>query len=352
MAIQANIYMDRLDLGKGGHTRSILWALDDLNSLGVRSNLRMPTPINILKDIFNILIRIPDATIINALGVAYRIPMIFYMIISLLLRHEVFIYWHETEWVFKRLNKQKSRVSKIFLFLVRNYDLQHLVTSNRAKLFCTSLGIQSNNIHIIGECARPIQYEALKFAGHKRSNILTVMSVGSIQLRKGTDIFCEAAIQVCKKNQNIDFVWIGPNIEFNPGLYEDCLSRIKMNGLENRIRFYGFLEDPLSYLAEADIYLLCSRDDPMPLSNLEAMLLSKTVIMFDVGGGPEALDQTGHVLEKPDADILAIKILDLAKLPRETLIRKDAYQRALSEFTPGPFARRLKLALLIKQKST
>lgn len=340
MTLPVFIYMDRLDAGKGGHTRSILWSLADLRALGIDARLRLPSPINMLRDFVGVLLGIPAATVINSLGVALRIPMIVYICFSLLLKHRVFVYWHETAWVFDRLNRQKKIAGSVFLYLAKKGALQHLVTSQRAKAFCVSKGIRSEHIHVIGECVRPLGNAHLKFAGLNRRNCLTVMALGSIQLRKGTDIFCDAAIQVCRERPNIEFVWIGPNIEFDPGLYEACLSRVKTEGFEDRIRFYGFLEDPLSFLAEADIYVLCSRDDPMPLSNLEAMLLSKTVVAFDVGGAPEALNGSGHVLGKPDAGALARKIIELADLPVETLARKDARKRALSEFTPKPFAQR------------
>jgi len=342
MALPVFIYMDRLDTGEGGHTRSILWALNDLKALGIEARLRLPTPIGVLRDLMGVFLGVPKATVINALGLAYRLPMIVYICISLLFKHSTYVYWHETAWVFNRLNRQKKIFGSVFLYISRKSALQHLVTSKRAKAFCVSKGIRPDQIHVIGECVKPLGDKPFKFAGSGRRECLTVMALGSIQLRKGTDIFCEAAIQVCRELQNIEFIWIGPNIEFDPGLYEKCLSQIKIADLEDRIRFYGFLKDPLSFLAEADIYVLCSRDDPMPLSNLEAMLLSKTVVTFDVGGAPEALGGAGYVLGKPDSEVLARKIIELAALPAQTLVRKDAHKRALLEFMPGPFAQRLK----------
>jgi len=343
------IYLDRKDEGQGGHTRSILYSLDHLRSEGFNPILRISKSIPVIRDLFQILLRIPKATIINSIGVAYRKPMLFYITFSLIIRHPIYIYWHETSWVYNRLNDRKRLAGRLFGFLIKKTHIRHLVTCTRAKHFCMSLGIREENIYIIGECIKPIYQEKFD-TGHNNNHkeFITVISIGSIQLRKGTDIFCKAAITACQKNEKFEFEWIGPNLEFDKGLYESCILLIKSYGLENRIRFYGFIEDLSQFYTNADIFVLSSRDDPMPLSNLEAMSFGKTVITFDIGGAPEALNGTGHVLDKPDSDQLAEKLIELASLPRKELFREDAHRRVLSEFSPKQLALKIIEAIAAK----
>ena len=62
-----------------------------------------------------------------------------------------------------------------------------------------------------------------------------------------------------------------------------------------RVWFPGFVEDPVRYLAAADIYLSTSRWEGLPLAILEAMSLGKPVVASDVTGNRDAVknEETG-----------------------------------------------------------
>ena len=95
-----------------------------------------------------------------------------------------------------------------------------------------------------------------------------VMGCGTVDARKGTDIFIETALAVNAKTANADrvhFIWVGDGPE-RAGLEE----RVVRAGLEKWIRITGTRMDAARLLAASDLFFLSSREDPFPLVCMEA----------------------------------------------------------------------------------
>jgi glycosyltransferase involved in cell wall biosynthesis len=163
-----------------------------------------------------------------------------------------------------------------------------------------------------------------------------VVNLASIQERKGTDLFVETAIKVCRRHPTVEFLWLGDGEPFGSWQRE-----ISQAGLEHRILFPGYVEAGHLILRRASIFFLSSRDDPFPLSVLEAMCLGRTVVTFDVGGAPEALDGQGYVIPPFDTDLAARAILECLDKPRANLVSPSLRERYLALYTPERFAARL-----------
>jgi glycosyltransferase involved in cell wall biosynthesis len=78
----------------------------------------------------------------------------------------------------------------------------------------------------------------------------------------------------------------------------------------------------MSYLQAADVFVLPSRDEVLPLVLLEAMYFSKAVIAAQVGGIPEIIShgENGLIFEKEDDQTLAEY---LAKLYQDRDYREE-----------------------------
>lgn len=147
-----------------------------------------------------------------------------------------------------------------------------------------------------------------------------VIGCGTIYWRKGVDLFIDAAIKLKKLGKdNFQFYWIG-NDYWDGGhkkgeypSWEDLMQRIEQNGLIENISFIGVKNNPRDYFLASDIYFLASREDPFPLSALEAAECSLPIICFDKGGGiPEFVDyDAGIICPYEDTDYAAEKIAQL-----------------------------------------
>jgi len=117
---------------------------------------------------------------------------------------------------------------------------------------------------------------------HIPQNSKIVMSAGNGYYRKGIDLFVKCMLNVCKKYNNVYFIWVG-QIE---GYMEITLNNIlKGNKLNNNFINTGWEKDAMQYYAAADIFLLTSREDPFPSVVMEAMYAYLPVIAFENGGG-------------------------------------------------------------------
>ncbi|MFO7169584.1 MAG: glycosyltransferase, partial [Chloroflexota bacterium] len=86
-----------------------------------------------------------------------------------------------------------------------------------------------------------------------------------------------------------------------PGL-ERCRALAASLGLGERVEFLGARDDVPAILARAQVFLLCSHYEGIPISVLEAMRAGLPVVASDVGGIPEAVEHGRSGLLVPRGD--------------------------------------------------
>jgi len=86
-----------------------------------------------------------------------------------------------------------------------------------------------------------------------------------------------------------------------------------------RIQFVGFVKDPRPYLAQADVFVLASRNDPFPLVIPEAREAGCAIVATNVDGIPEGLDdgRAGILVPPSDPPSLAAALTRLLRDPDE-----------------------------------
>jgi glycosyltransferase involved in cell wall biosynthesis len=108
-------------------------------------------------------------------------------------------------------------------------------------------------------------------------------------------------------------------------------------GLEDAVRFLGFVSPVGAAIEEAAIVVVPSLGEGFGMVALEAMERARPVIASSVGGLPEIVadGETGLVVPPGEAEALADAIVTLAgDLPRAAEMGRAGRARALSEFTP------------------
>lgn len=114
-----------------------------------------------------------------------------------------------------------------------------------------------------------------------------VGSCGHAEWRKGTDWFVQIAAEI--NSPLIHFLWIGfPETGI---LAEQIQFDIHRMGLSDRITLLPLTPHSVEWLAQLDLFLLCSREDPFPLVMLESALAEVPVIGFEQSGGCEEFVQ-------------------------------------------------------------
>jgi glycosyltransferase involved in cell wall biosynthesis len=98
---------------------------------------------------------------------------------------------------------------------------------------------------------------------------------------------------------------------------EKIVEAVRQRGLATQVRFLGLQKDVPRVLAAADVFLLTSISEGIPLTVIEAMLAGLPVVATEVGGLPEVVvpGTTGWLTPAGDDAGLAEAILRLAQDP-------------------------------------
>lgn len=113
-------------------------------------------------------------------------------------------------------------------------------------------------------------------------------------------------------------------------------SQVESLGLMDRVSLPGHLSDVPNMLSDAQIFVLLSRWEGLPLSILEAMRAGLPVIASDVGGVGEAIvdGDTGFLVPAGDAEqlqrMLVLLIEDAAKRRKFGEAGRRIYEEAFS----------------------
>lgn len=165
-------------------------------------------------------------------------------------------------------------------------------------------------------------------------DVLTIGCCGTAELRKGVDLWVDAAtrIQAALPERRLSFPWVGS---------VDSADRARWEA-GSPIDFVGVRSDPYPVLRSFDVMVLPSRDDPFPLVVMEAMLLARPIVAFDVGGVRDQLGDAGVVVPASDVDALVRAVVSLVEDPtRRDELGRAAAERAEVLYTRSAFSTKL-----------
>src|SRR5262249_35302057 len=135
------------------------------------------------------------------------------------------------------------------------------------------------------------EHQRIRAAMHPpgAENAMVVLGCGTVQLRKGVDLFMAtaAAVRRLAGDRPIRFVWIGhgydPDKEMNYSVYiEEQLAR---SGLSDRVALIDQVTDLESAYAMADLLFLASRLDPLPNVAIDAAMRGLPIVCFEGASG-------------------------------------------------------------------
>lgn len=144
----------------------------------------------------------------------------------------------------------------------------------------------------------------------KSEKAIVVLGVGSVCLRKGTDLFFMVASGLRKNYPEINwrFVWVGAGYdpENDPHFSRALQDQLRHLGLDEQVVLAGEIDHVENAFMEADLFFLSSRADPLPLVAQAAMDHALPVVCFDKTTGIAE-----HLLSDPLTAPLVASHLDI-----------------------------------------
>jgi glycosyltransferase involved in cell wall biosynthesis len=136
---------------------------------------------------------------------------------------------------------------------------------------------------------------------------LLVVTVARLARQKGMDVLIDVVRRAIAMRPGLSFVVVGDG-----PLQQQVDGWARAAGVDRHLRFIGHSERPRDYLAAADLFLLTSRWEALPISIVEALRAGLPVVATDAGGVRELVDaDVGAVVPIGDAAALAEALLRL-----------------------------------------
>jgi glycosyltransferase involved in cell wall biosynthesis len=171
------------------------------------------------------------------------------------------------------------------------------------------------------------------------SDTLIALTVARFYPQKGHRYLAEAIPAVIARVPQLHFVWVGEGAE------ESALrQQLAARGVDRHVTFAGQRSDVPALLAAADVFVLPSLYEGLPLVALEAMGVGSPIVGTRVCGTEEVVDDgvTGRLVEAEDAAALAKALIEVLLRPDLRLRWGNAGRRRFAEqFTAARMARQM-----------
>lgn len=159
-----------------------------------------------------------------------------------------------------------------------------------------------------------------------------VITVANLRADKDYPNLFSAAERVLAEYNDVVFLAIGQ------GPLEDTLrADVSRRRLSDRFRMLGHQEDPIAHLVAADLFVLASRQEGLPISLVEALAAGLPAAVTAVGGIPDVVTDgvEGRLVPPGDPDALAAAIGQLLDAEVNARMAEAASARA-RHFGIGP----------------
>jgi glycosyltransferase involved in cell wall biosynthesis len=158
-----------------------------------------------------------------------------------------------------------------------------------------------------------------------------IISVGRITSQKGHAYLVDAIPEIVKRHPKAVFVFVGEG-----PLQDDLAVKAHKLGIEHAARFLGTRDDVYALLSIADVFVLPSISEGMPMALLEAMGMGTAVVATNLEGIADVVVDGQHGLLVPPAEVKSLSVSILRLLDDADLrenISKNGRKLVLERYT-------------------
>jgi glycosyltransferase involved in cell wall biosynthesis len=179
--------------------------------------------------------------------------------------------------------------------------------------------------------------ERMRRALGVRADVCLAVTVANYRRHKDYSTLLAAARRVLDRNTPVRFAAVGQG-----PLESEVIAEHARSGLGDSFTLLGYRGDTLDVLAAADLFVLSSRQEGLPVALMEALALGLPVVATRVGGIPEAVTDgvEGKLVPPGRPEEFAGAILGLVRDPEQRSRMAKAAMRRSAQFDVERVVRR------------
>ena len=196
--------------------------------------------------------------------------------------------------------------------IARRCDLVITPSHRSAEDLARIGGVPADRLRVIGLGLAPPPEDPPDEIARARAELLgegnrLVVTVARLAYQKGIDILIECVARLQATHPGIRFAVVGDGPD--EAMLRDLARR---RGVDGHLRFVGRTERPHLYLRAADLFLLTSRWESLPISIVEAFQAGTPAVATACSGVVELIDgSVGRVVPVGDVDAICRAVVEI-----------------------------------------
>lgn len=165
---------------------------------------------------------------------------------------------------------------------------------------------------------------------------IRMVTVGTVTKRKNQIMLIDCLKQIRKQyDATLTVIGGGPALE-------ESKHRAKDLNLEQMVNFLGSIDGVADELEKCNLFVMSSFNEGLPIAAIEALRAKLPVVMTDVGGCRELIEDNGYLVQ-PNIDEITDAVIDFGKDVEK--------QKKMSEASIRLFKQKFKVDAMIKSYS-
>jgi glycosyltransferase involved in cell wall biosynthesis len=204
-------------------------------------------------------------------------------------------------------------------FVCRQVDRTIAVSHSTARYLIEAKGLPVSKIHVIHNAVNAQRYSRDPEAAHHLKHSLQIdadapllLVVGRLEPQKGHRILLQAMPAILSRFPKAHLVCLGEG-----SLQAQLQAEVNASGFHHAVTFLGYQPDVPRWLASADLTILPSLFEGLPMVAIESLASECPIVATAVDGTPEVVFDgiTGLLVPPENPDCLARAILKLLSHP-------------------------------------
>lgn len=189
-------------------------------------------------------------------------------------------------WVHTDLEKRRPQeINELYKNIYERFDEIVCVSNSSKRAFNNIYKDLNKNVQVIYNLIeideiKNLSNEPIKFNFNKP----TIVSVGRLTKIKRMDLIIRAHKNIIDKGIEHDLIILGIGEE-----YDNLVSLTEKLNVKESVHFLGYKKNPYPYIKKADLFVMGSEFEGLPLVIAESIVLGKAIVSTDNGGATELL---------------------------------------------------------------